>query len=130
MEEYSTAVEGQMVRFSRSLNERDRRRYAAVEVVKLGHGGIEYVSRLLGCDPKTIGRGIRDLESQEQVATQRAAKKKGGRKPLTETSPQLVENFLAVLEDHTAGDPMREDVKWTNLSRRHSFHNSSLVFTK
>lgn len=29
-----------------------------------------------------------------------------------------MENFLAVLRDHTAGDPMREDVKWTNLSRR------------
>jgi len=30
----------------------------------------------------------------------------------------LVENFLAVLRDHTAGDPMRKGVKWTNLSRR------------
>jgi hypothetical protein len=30
----------------------------------------------------------------------------------------LVENFLEVLRDHTAGDPMRADVKWTNLSRR------------
>lgn len=30
----------------------------------------------------------------------------------------MVENFLAVLGDHTAGDPMREEVKWTNLSRR------------
>lgn len=30
----------------------------------------------------------------------------------------MVENFRAVLRDHTAGDPMREDVKWTNLSRR------------
>jgi hypothetical protein len=30
----------------------------------------------------------------------------------------MVENFLAVLRDHTAGDPMRADVKWTNLSRR------------
>ncbi len=29
-----------------------------------------------------------------------------------------MENFLAVLGDHTAGDPMRQDVKWTNLSRR------------
>jgi hypothetical protein len=29
-----------------------------------------------------------------------------------------VENFLAVLRDHTAGVPMREDVQWTNLSRR------------
>jgi hypothetical protein len=28
------------------------------------------------------------------------------------------ENFLKVLRDHTAGDPMRAEVKWTNLSRR------------
>jgi Rhodopirellula transposase DDE domain len=27
-------------------------------------------------------------------------------------------NFWKVLEDHTAGDPMRPEVKWTNLSRR------------
>ena len=27
-------------------------------------------------------------------------------------------NFHKVLEDHTAGDPMRLEVKWTNLSRR------------
>ena len=35
-----------------------------------------------------------------------------------EASPELVQNFLAILKDHTAGDPMRADVKWTNLSRR------------
>lgn len=75
MEDYSAAVEVQMVRFYRSLKERDRRRYAAVEAVKLGHGGIEYVSRLLGCDPKTIGRGITELESEEQLATDRQRKK-------------------------------------------------------
>ncbi len=32
--------------------------------------------------------------------------------------PTLEENFLKVLHDHTTGDPMRADVKWTNLSRR------------
>jgi hypothetical protein len=32
--------------------------------------------------------------------------------------PALEENFLDVLREHTAGDPMRADVKWTNLSRR------------
>lgn len=37
---------------------------------------------------------------------------------LTELNPLLIENFLKVLSDHTAGDPMREEVKWTNLSRR------------
>jgi Rhodopirellula transposase DDE domain len=37
---------------------------------------------------------------------------------LIETDPAIEANFLKVLEDHTAGDPMRLEVKWTNLSRR------------
>jgi len=31
--------------------------------------------------------------------------------------PDLEENFLAVLADHTAGDPMRQGVKWTDLTQ-------------
>jgi hypothetical protein len=37
---------------------------------------------------------------------------------LIATDPALEANFHEVLKDHTAGDPMRADVKWTNLSRR------------
>ena len=37
---------------------------------------------------------------------------------MIEFDPAIQANFLAVLEDHTAGDPMRLEVKWTNLSRR------------
>ena len=40
MEAYSADVEAKMARFYRWLSEKDRRRYAAVEAVKLGHGGI------------------------------------------------------------------------------------------
>jgi hypothetical protein len=32
--------------------------------------------------------------------------------------PELRDNFHEVLRRHTAGDPMREEVKWTNLSKR------------
>jgi hypothetical protein len=32
--------------------------------------------------------------------------------------PELEANFLAVLRDHTAGDPMRDDARWTNLTLR------------
>src|SRR5450432_557509 len=46
------------------------------------------------------------------------AQKGGGRKRLIENAPAIDVNFLTVLEDHTAGDPMRAEVKWTNLSRR------------
>lgn len=75
MEEYSAVTERQMVRFYESLNERDRRRYAAVEAARLGHGGIEYVSRVLSCDPKTIARGIAELESEDELATEGQRKK-------------------------------------------------------
>jgi hypothetical protein len=37
---------------------------------------------------------------------------------LIEIDPALHDTFLEVLRDHTAGDPMNPDVKWTNLSRR------------
>jgi DDE family transposase len=42
--------------------------------------------------------------------------KRGGRKPLIACSPELVPAFKTVLEEHTAGDPMKPDCLWTNLS--------------
>jgi hypothetical protein len=35
---------------------------------------------------------------------------------LIDTDPQLQTNFQKVLQDHTAGDPMKPDALWTNLS--------------
>ena len=37
---------------------------------------------------------------------------------MIDSGERLSENFLRVLRDHTAGDPMKPEVKWTNLSRR------------
>ena len=54
---YSPEIEHPMRMFYESLSEKDRRRYAAIEAAKLGHGGTEYISTLLGCDPKTIRQG-------------------------------------------------------------------------
>ncbi len=75
MDGYSAKVERQMSRLYRSLGERDRRRYAAVEAEKLGHGGLEYISKLFGCDPKTIRRGTAELESEEELTSERQRKK-------------------------------------------------------
>src|SRR3990172_5228307 len=90
MQPYGEVIERAMRRFFDSLSEKDRRRYAAVEAAKLGHGGVEYMAQVLGCDPNTIYRG------------------RGG----------VEEKLVEVLRDHTAGDPMREGVKWTDLTRR------------
>jgi hypothetical protein len=75
MVEYSAETERQMKWFYRSLSEKDRRRYAAVEAEKLGFGGIEYVSRLLGCDPKTIRQGREDLQQPEEPVPDRVRKR-------------------------------------------------------
>lgn len=45
-----------------------------------------------------------------------ASEKKGGRKKASLTMPALEDNFTQVIRDHTAGDPMRQDVVWTYLS--------------
>ena len=58
-----------------SLREKDRRRYAAVEAAKLGHGGVEYIAGLLKCDPKTIRQGQRDLDNLPDVPPERCRKK-------------------------------------------------------
>ena len=79
MKSYLTDVEDQMVRFYSSLNERDRRRYAAIESMKLGHGGVQYISNLLGLHRKTIVRGMTELNSEEQLTTN-WIRKKGGKK--------------------------------------------------
>jgi hypothetical protein len=75
MEAYTADVERKMRRLYGWLSEKDRRRYAAVEAAKLGHGGIEYVARVLQCDPKTIREGLKELEESEDPAAGRVRKK-------------------------------------------------------
>lgn len=75
MDVYTPEVERLMRRLFDSLNEKDRRRYAAVEATKLGHGGVEYISGLLGCDPKTLRRGQSELEGADELGDGRVRKK-------------------------------------------------------
>jgi hypothetical protein len=75
MDAYPVDVEAKMKRLFDWLSEKDRRRYAAVETAKLGHGGLEYIARVLSCDPKTIRQGLKDLESPEDPASRRVRKK-------------------------------------------------------
>jgi hypothetical protein len=75
MDAYSVDVEAKMKRLFGWLSEKDRRRYAAVEAAKLGHGGVEYIARVLSCDPKTIRQGLKELEEPEDPAAGRVRKK-------------------------------------------------------
>jgi len=72
---YSAEIEHSMRLFYGSLSEKDRRRYAAVEAAKLGHGGVEYIADVLGCDTKTVRQGQHDLDHLPDGLGERVRKK-------------------------------------------------------
>jgi len=117
---YTESNEKGMRKFYATLSEKDRRRYAAVEAQKLGHGGMTYVSKVLGCALGTISAGIEELKELPEGSgyDARIRRPGGGRKRYDESHPGIDEAFLDVLADYTAGDPMQENVLWTNLTQR------------
>jgi hypothetical protein len=78
---YTKDVEQKMRRMFKTLSEKDRRRYAGIEAAKLGDGGVEYVSGLFGIDPKTVRRGLAELELDEDEAAGRVRKKGAAASP-------------------------------------------------
>jgi hypothetical protein len=84
---YSVEVEKSMQVMYRTLQEHDRRLYAAVEAAKLGHGGLDYIAGVLDCDPKTIRRGEHDLEELRAVPLEDIAPRERVRKKGVATSP-------------------------------------------
>jgi hypothetical protein len=75
-----------MQAFYRTLPEKERRRYAAIEADKLDHGGTDYISDLFEIDPKTIRRGLGELDDGEVLSEARQRKKGAdGKAKLTNT---------------------------------------------
>ena len=77
IEPYAAETEQRMKGLYQSLNELDRRRYAAIEADKLGYGGQAYISQLLGCDHKTLHRGLDELDNPPNLPPGRIRKKGG-----------------------------------------------------
>jgi hypothetical protein len=70
-----------IVLFDSMLNEKQRRLYAGLESLKIGHGGDRKIADLLGMDPGTVARGRRELLDRD-VEVERTRRKGGGRKSL------------------------------------------------
>lgn len=115
---YPHEIEETMKRFYGTLSEKDRRRYAAIEALKLGHGGQKYICEVLGCDAGTVKRGSEELQNGSEVPKERIRKLGGGGKKIIEKIENIDEMFLEIIKDNTAGSPMDEAIKWTNLGQR------------
>jgi hypothetical protein len=70
-----------IVLFLSLLDEKQRRLYAGLESLKLGHGGDRKIADLLGLDPGTVAKGRQQLLTRD-VELQRVRKRGGGREPL------------------------------------------------
>jgi hypothetical protein len=114
---YSIEIEKQMQEMYNRLSEKDKRLYAGVEALKLSYGGISYIVQLFSCSRNTILRGIIELGGKETIPRKRVRKAGGGRKQVIENRADINDVFLFILKEHTAGDPMNEKVKWTNLTK-------------
>jgi len=115
---YHADVEQMMKKYYATLSEKDQRRYAGVEALKLGLGGQSYIAKILGCSEKTVRKGMSELAQMPENPEYEAAIRKpgGGRKRYDENHANIDEQFLQVLKEHTAGDPMDEKVIWTDLT--------------
>ena len=80
---YPEAVEELMITYYKSLSEKDRRHYAALEALKLGRGGTNYISRVLRLNKKILIKAKEELMSPtllEQIPIGKQRRPGGGRK--------------------------------------------------
>lgn len=122
---YGEEYEETMRLYYRSLPEDHRRRYAAVEALKIGFGGVAYVARVLGMSRRTVYTGIAELEqmsegdhdqpSRPSGGAKRIRRRGGGRPKAVERQSGLQEHFDDILEAHSAGSPTDPSVRWTDL---------------
>ncbi len=113
---YNTTVELAMKNYFETLSEKDKRRYAGVEALKLGQGGMAYISELLDINRKTVRKGKKEIVRLSTSKKNSRIRKKGaGRKRYYQKYPDIDQKFLELLKEFTAGDPMDETIYWTNL---------------
>jgi hypothetical protein len=75
---YTEEIEKQMKAFYNILNEKDRRRYAAIETMKLWHGGQNYISSVMGCHFQTVMAGINEIANDIEAPDNSIRKPGGG----------------------------------------------------
>src|SRR5712691_1991959 len=114
---YSPEIERLLYQYYQSLSEKDRRRFAALEAIKLGHGGIRYIAKVLACDPQTMKDGMRELKQlPDDPAGSRVRKPGGGRKKTEVKQADVTQQIQDTIKNRTAGDPMRLNVLWTDVT--------------
>ena len=108
------SVQAKFMALEPLLNERSRRRWAAVEARAIGWGGIERVAEATGLSRTTIRAGIKELDQppQDETTPGRLRHPGGGRKPLSAHDAALLAALEKLVEPVTRGAPTGP-LRWT-----------------
>jgi transposase len=110
-------IRNKFVDLAELLDERGRRRWAAIEARSLGRGGIAAVAAATGMSDRTIRTGMKELESGDFLPPGRQRRKGGGRRSRKEEQPSLVATLEKMISPTTRGEPTNP-LRWTCKSTR------------
>jgi Rhodopirellula transposase DDE domain len=101
--------------FGPECDERRRRLWAASEAKAHGPGGVALLARVTELSEETVRRGIAELEAEERLEPGQVRRTGGGRRPVVEVDPTVVEDLDRLIDPATRGDP-ESPLRWTSKS--------------
>ena len=106
------AIRNKYVDLLDDLDERGRRRWAAVEARALGYGGITAVALATGLSDRTVRTGLKELDDPAPRPAHRQRRGGGGRKPHAIAQPDLRDALDRMIEPTARGSPTNP-LRWT-----------------
>jgi len=100
-----------------TLNEMQRRQYAATLAIAYGYGGATLIHEITGVALNTITAGKKELGCKVDLESKRVRKKGGGPKCIEEKYPDIQERVREIIDGKTYGNPEKV-LSWTTESLR------------
>ena len=100
-----------------TLNERQRRLWAASEARALGYGGISLVAKATGVSRRAIHDALTELATADTLPAGKVRRHGAGRKALTHRQDGLAAALEALVEPTCRGDP-ESHLRWTRKGVR------------
>ena len=98
------------------LDERGRRRWAAMEARSLGWGGVAAVALATGLSDRTVRNGVFEIGRPDELGD-RQRKLGAGRRRRESEQPEILKALDELVEPDSRGDPM-SPLRWTCKSTR------------
>jgi hypothetical protein len=113
------AVRQRFAKLKMTLNERQRRLWAAAEAKSAGYGGVSLVHRATRISRRAIHAGLKELPAKRDALPLQWVRRPGaGRSRLTQIQAGLADALDALVEPTARGDP-QSSLRWTCKSVRH-----------